>query len=105
MGITGIVYVLRRHSFDDFLDHLGIEIDQLFRSIDSCAAFRIDLAGFGVGHFHAEFSKHSQGRLMDGLDLVSTQWFDGRQAVANVFQGREVFSGTPAVRRFRRRLD
>ncbi len=37
---------------------------------------------------------------MDGLDLVSTQWFDGRQAVANVFPGQRCFfwhAGSPAL--------
>ena len=37
---------------------------------------------------------------MDGLDLVSAQWFDGRQAVANVFPGQRCFfwhAGSPAL--------
>ena len=41
---------------------------------------------------------------MDRFDFVSAQWFNGRQDVADLFQGREGLVGTPAVRRLRRRL-
>jgi len=58
IGIAGIVYVLCRYSFDDFRDHLGIEIDHLFIVIDSCTAFGIDLSGFKISDLHAEFGQY-----------------------------------------------
>ena len=57
-GIAGIVGVLGRYRFDDFLNHLGIEIDHLFRVIDTGATFGIDLAGFKISDLHAEFGQY-----------------------------------------------
>ena len=50
--------VLGRHSFDYFLDHLGIEIDHLFTVINTGPAFGIEFPGFLIGDLHAQFSQY-----------------------------------------------
>ena len=58
------------HGFDDFFDHLGIEIDHFLTVVDSCTAFAIDFSSFYIGDFHAELSENPQRSPMNRFDFI-----------------------------------
>ena len=75
--VSGVEFERRRGRLDPFLDHGRVKLDQVAIGPDVGPGVFEDGLGVFAQKLHADFAQDPQGRLMDHVNLISGQGFDG----------------------------